>query len=289
MAYGGNEESLLRGRERQETTVGCSSSSTSPVGPLHCDPLDQMESILDGSFPEASQVESMDLRGTQPARGNSPGIQISSLRSAGDATFLVPSFCRSICKNYSDLHIGGDQVLPLSANFERQVHVNVQAPGPFLQLCDVPPPSEDSPPRRPTQIGLVLPIRRGSNHWRNGSGRDRSFLLQGRDGPFTNSLLNNYLEQKFLDLYQQYMMENMARNSGSVCTLLASEMVMTSLDQITLQLSREGNLEAGVAKGMVLSCLMRVAGEVESSEISTPFLQISSDASKEDLNQYKEQ
>ncbi|XP_077584733.1 TLR adapter interacting with SLC15A4 on the lysosome [Stigmatopora nigra] len=284
MAYEENEESCLLGLERQETTIGCSSSSTSHVVPPHCDPLD-------GSFPEASQVESTDLRRTQSALGNSPGIQISSLRSAGDATFLVPSFCRSICKNYSDLHIGGDQVLPLSANFEHQIHVEVQAPpGPFLQLCDVPPPGEeDSLPRRSAQIGLLLPFRGGSNHWRNGSGRDRSFFLQGRDGPFTNSLLNNYLEQKLLDLYQQYMMEKMARNSGSVCPLLASEMVMTSLDQITLQLSREGNLDAGVAKGMLLSCLMRVAGEVESSEISTPVLQISSDTSKEDLNQYKEQ
>ncbi|KAK7882405.1 hypothetical protein WMY93_028579 [Mugilogobius chulae] len=118
------------------------------------------------------------------------------------------------------------------------------------------------------------------SQWRHGSGRDRSFFLQGREGPFSNSLLNHYLEQKLQDLYQQYMMENMAKEdaqSGPMCPLLGSELVLTSLDQITLQLSKEGNLEAGVAKDMVLSCLLRVAGDMQSGEISTPFLQISNE------------
>nr|XP_061799924.1 TLR adapter interacting with SLC15A4 on the lysosome-like [Nerophis lumbriciformis] len=282
MAYGEAEESYLPGRDSREITVGSSSR-------LHRNPSEQGGCTINESFPEVSQLESTDLCRTRQGSENSPGIQISSPRSGGDTTFLVRSFCQSICKNYSDLHIGGDQVLPLSANVEEQVHVDAQAVGPFLQSCDVPPPGEDSPPRGAAQIALMLPLRGGSNHWRNGSGRDRSFLLQGREGPFTNSLLNSYLEQKLLDLYQQYMMENMARNSGPVCPLLGSEMIMTSLDQITLQLSRDGNLEAGVAKDMVLSCFLRVAGEVESSEISTPVLQISSDASREHVNQHKEQ
>ncbi|XP_061648737.1 TLR adapter interacting with SLC15A4 on the lysosome [Phyllopteryx taeniolatus] len=284
MAYLHAEESSLPCRERQQSTVGASSRSAGVVTHLRHNP-----DVAGGSPPEVSQLESLDLYRTQPGIENSLGIQIPSPRSGGDATFLVPSFCQSICQNYSDLHIGGDQVLPLSADSGEQVRVDAQAAGPFLQSCDVPPPGEDSPPRRAAQVGLLPPLRGGSNHWRQGSGRDRSFLLQGREGPYTNSLLNGYLEQKLLDLYQQYMMENMARNSGPVCSLLGSEMVLTSLDQITLQLSRDGNLEAGVAKDMVLSCLLRVAGEVESSEISTPFLQISSDVSKEHINQYKEQ
>ncbi|XP_061696530.1 TLR adapter interacting with SLC15A4 on the lysosome [Syngnathoides biaculeatus] len=284
MAYGEAEESSLPCRERRQSAVGSPSRAAGGVTRS-----EQGAGVAGGSPPEVSQLESLDLYRTQLGREDSLGIQIPSPRSGGDATFLVPSFCQSICQNYSDLHIGGDQVLPLSADNPEQVHADAQAEGPFLQSCDVPPPGEDSPPRRTAQSGLLLPLRGGSSQWRQGSGRDRSFLFQGREGPFTNSLLNDYLEKKLLDLFQQYVMENMARNSGPTCSLLGSEMVLTSLDQITSQLSRDRNLEVGVAKDMVLSCLLRVAGEVESSEISTPFLQISSDVSKEHTNQYKEQ
>uniref|UniRef100_A0A3Q2VB32 TLR adaptor interacting with endolysosomal SLC15A4 n=1 Tax=Haplochromis burtoni TaxID=8153 RepID=A0A3Q2VB32_HAPBU len=206
--------------------------------------------------------------------------------SGGDTPFLVPSFCQSFCKNYSDLHIAGDQVLPLSANnCELRVCANVPDVGPFIQSCDVPPAVEDSLQGHEARDGMLFPLRGGSNRWRLGSGRDRSFLLQGHEGPFSNSLLNHYLEQKLLDLYQQYMMENMARegapgsdsDASAICPLLGSELVLTSLDQITLQLSREGNMEAGLAKDMVLSCFLRVAGDMQSSEISTPFLQISNE------------
>ncbi|XP_037095562.1 TLR adapter interacting with SLC15A4 on the lysosome [Syngnathus acus] len=289
MAYEEAEESCHPQCERQESTVGSSSRSTGGIVHHHHNSSEQEGGMVGENPPEFSQLESLDLYKTQPVRENSSGIHIVSPRLGGDATFLVPSFCQSICQNYSDLHIGGDQVLPLSDDNLDQVHADTEAVGPFLQSCDVPPPGEDSPPRRATQIGLLLSLKGGSNHWRHGSGRDRSFFSQGREGPFTNSLLNGYLEQKLLDLYQQHMMENMARNSGPVCPLLASEMVLTSLDQITLQLSRDGNLEAGMAKDMVMSCLLRVAGEAESSEISTPFLQISSDGSKELFNQDKEQ
>uniref|UniRef100_A0A8C2ZPM5 TLR adaptor interacting with endolysosomal SLC15A4 n=1 Tax=Cyclopterus lumpus TaxID=8103 RepID=A0A8C2ZPM5_CYCLU len=217
----------------------------------------------------------------------SPRIEIpAQARSVADAPFLVPSSCQSICQNYSDLLIGGDQVLPLPTNDgELRLCTDTQAVGPFLQSCDVPPAAEDSPPGKTPQGERLHPPRGGSNRWRLGSARDRSVLFQGREGPFSNSLLNHYLEQKLLDLYQQYMMENMAREGAPgadsdpvpMCPLLCSELVLTSLDQITLQLSWEGNLEAGLAKDMVLSCLLRVAGDMQSSEISTPFLQISND------------
>ncbi|XP_028292538.1 uncharacterized protein CXorf21 [Gouania willdenowi] len=215
----------------------------------------------------------------QPGRQMSPEIDIPH----GDTDFLVPSFCESICKNYSDLHIGGDQVLPLFAhNAELQVCANPEAIGPFLQSGDVLPAVE-SLQGAPSQGGALVRQRGASSRWWLGGGRDRSFLFQGCERPFSNSLLNHYLETKVLDLYQQYMMENMERegSAGSnspaigISPLLGSELVVTSLDQITLQLSREGNLEAGLAKDMVLSCLLRVAGDTHSCEISTPVLQIS--------------
>lgn len=232
---------------------------------------------------------------SQLNRQISPEIEIPAQScSSVDSPFLVPSYCQSICKNYSDLQIGGEQVLPLSGNDgELRLCPDAQAAGPFLQSCDVLPAVEDSPPEQTSHGGFLLPLRGGSNRWRAGSTRDRSFLFQDREGPFSNSLLNHYLEEKLLDLYQQYMMENIARagdpHPGAMWPLLGSELMLTSLDQITLQLSREGNLEAGLAKDMVLSCLLRVAGDKQSSEISTPFLQISNVASREQLMEVEEE
>ncbi|KAM6986725.1 TLR adapter interacting with SLC15A4 on the lysosome [Aplochiton taeniatus] len=206
------------------------------------------------------------------------------VHSGGDVPFLVPSSCQSICENYSDLHIGGDQVLPLSAHKGELLPCSEnQAEGPFLQSCDVPPAGEESLSDPTCQAGPKM--RGGSSRWKQVSVGDRSFLFQGLEGPFSNSLLNRYLEHKLLDLYQQYMLENMAKHgAGSLETdpsspglLLGSELILTSLDQITQQLSREGNLEAGRAKDMVISCLLRVAGSLQSTEISTPMLQISTE------------
>ncbi|CAL9690002.1 unnamed protein product [Knipowitschia caucasica] len=240
----------------------CSRHSSSP-GPL--------KTPRDSGLQRTPSLQSLDLERvwSVPQRSAEMAILSQNL-SSSDSPFLVPSFCQSICQNYSDLHIAGDQVLPLSANVGEFGSNKLKTAGPFLHSCDVQPPLDQS-----LQAGPVFPVKRGSNPWKQGSGRDRSFFLQGREGPFTNSLLNHYLEQKLQDLYQQYMMENMAKEAGSPCPLLGSELVLTSLDHLTLQLSKEGNLEAGVAKDLVLSCLLRVAGEM-SGEISTPFLQISS-------------
>eukprot|EP00063_Salmo_salar_P054914 XP_014029749.1 PREDICTED: uncharacterized protein LOC106586714 [Salmo salar] len=234
-----------------------------------------------------SPPQDLHSQSPHPDRHISPEMEIPGQAcSGGEVPFLVPSFCQSICQNYSDLHIGGDQVLPLLAHDGEVLPCSDnQANGPFLHSCDVPPAAEDSPPDRATEDGLLRPLQwgsgLGSSRWRAGSGRDRSVLLQGLEGPLSNSLLNRYLENKILDLYQQYMLENMAHDGGYVeglpCSLLASELILTSLDQITLQLSREGHLEAGRAKDMVLSCLLRVASGLQSSEISTPLLQISTD------------
>lgn len=260
----------------------------------HTDGSDNMSASLELYI---SPLQSLNLQGAFTGRQISPEIKIPAQAGSGggDTPFLVPSFCQSICQNYSDLHIGGEQVLPLSANEgEVRVCTEAQAVGPFLQSCDVLPAVEDAPPGQASQSSLLYPLRRGSNHWRQGSGRDLSFLFQGREGPFSNSFLNHYLEEKLLDLYQQYMMENIVReansdsDAGNICPLLCSELVLTSLDEITLQLSREGNMEAGLAKDMVLSCLLRVAGDMQSSEISTPFLQISNETSREQLTENKE-
>ncbi|XP_073768947.1 TLR adapter interacting with SLC15A4 on the lysosome [Danio rerio] len=179
--------------------------------------------------------------------------------------FLVPSSCHSICQHYSDLHIAGGQVLPLSphAGDIQGHHSQDPQPGPFLVSEDVPSPSLLPP--------LVHEFR-SSRRWKEESGRERPSLLQF-SRPLSNSQLNGYLEQKLLELYRQYLTEGPAVSRP----VMASELLQTSLDQMTLQLSREQNMETARAKDMLLSCLLRVTSTYQSSEISTPLLQISTE------------
>ncbi|XP_026886878.2 protein CXorf21 [Electrophorus electricus] len=198
------------------------------------------------------------------SRHLSPGVGIPGRTgSPGPETFLVPSSCHSICQHYSDLHIAGGQVLPLSPSAEDPQNSYLQEPhpGPFLVSGDVPPPSLLPP---------LLPETRSSRHWREGSGRERASLLQA-SRPLSNSQLNVYLEQKLLELYREYLSEGPAGPRP----VMASELLQCSLEQMTLQLSREHKLETTRAKDMLLSCLLRATSSQQSSEISTPLLQIS--------------
>lgn len=194
----------------------------------------------------------------------SPGVGIPGrAESSGAEAFLVPSSCQSICQHYSDLHIAGGQVLPLSpgAGDPEGSYLQDLHPGPFLLSGDVPPPSLLPPPQVPEPR---------TSRWREGSGRERPSLLQ--DGrPLSNSQLNIYLEQKLLELYKEYLTEGPAGPRP----LMASELLQSSLEQITLQLSREQKMETARAKDMLLSFLLRATSSQQSSQISTPQLQIS--------------
>ncbi|XP_043104239.1 TLR adapter interacting with SLC15A4 on the lysosome [Puntigrus tetrazona] len=203
-----------------------------------------------------------------PAAGRQlpKGVDIPRHADAPETeAFLVPSSCHSICQHYGDLHIAGGQVLPLSPSAADVQGNLIQDPqtGPFLLSGDVPSPS------------LLPPLvheYRSSRRWREESGRERPSLLQF-SRPLSNSQLNGYLEQKLLELYKQYLTEGPAASRP----VMASELLQTSLDQMTLQLSREQNLETARAKDMLLSCLLRVTSSYQSSEISTPLLQISTE------------
>ncbi len=205
---------------------------------------------------------------TDPAAGRqlAMGVDIPRHADAQETeAFLVPSSCHSICQHYSDLHIAGGQVLPLIPSAGDLQGNLIQDPqtGPFLLSGDVPSPS------------LLPPLvheYRNSRRWREESGRERPSLLQF-SRPLSNSQLNGYLEQKLMELYKQYLTEGPAVTRP----VMASELLQTSLDQITLQLSREQNMETARAKDMLLSCLLRVTSSYQSSEISTPLLQISNE------------
>ncbi|XP_078268168.1 TLR adapter interacting with SLC15A4 on the lysosome-like [Rhinoraja longicauda] len=101
---------------------------------------------------------------------------------------------------------------------------------------------------------------------------DRSIILQRE--PLSNSVLNNYMEQKITELYKQYLEDNMTKYA-SPTGIVSSHFLMANVDQISQQISLENNMEPMKAKDMVLNCLRSIACATYSSDICTPILQIS--------------
>ncbi|XP_006139730.2 TLR adapter interacting with SLC15A4 on the lysosome [Pelodiscus sinensis] len=195
-------------------------------------------------------------------RQTSPADDMSEGSTSRD-TYLVPSSCKSICKNYSDLHIAGGHVMPISSvatDFTCDSGI-----GPFLESSEIPPPMESM--IMPPSNVIHKPVQGYSSCWRVTS------IMQHQQ-PLSNSMLNDYLEQKVMELYKQYIMDSMV-NSASPTQIMASELIMTNVDQISMQISREKNMETTKAKDMVINCLLRLASGKVSTEISTPSLHIS--------------
>lgn len=196
-------------------------------------------------------------------RQTSPAVEICIGSTVNRDTYLVPSSCNSICKNYNDLHIAGGQVMPVSSvktdfNYDSGI-------GPFLESSEIPPPMESiSVP--PTEVSRK-PTQRYSSCWQVAS------IMQHQQ-PLSNSILNDYLEEKVVELYKQYILDGMG-NGASPTRILASEFIMTNVDQISVKLSQERNMKTTKAKDMVISCLLRLASEKTSTEMSTPSLHIS--------------
>lgn len=196
-------------------------------------------------------------------RQTSSAVEICTGSAMSKEAYLVPSSCKSICKNYSDLHIAGDQVMPMNSvktdfNYDSGI-------GPFLESSEIPSPMESiavpcaAIPRKPAQ--------RYSSCWQVTS------IMQHQQ-PLSNSVLNNYLEEKVVELYKQYIMDSLS-NNASPTQILASEFIMTNVDQISMKLSQERNMKTTKAKDMVINCLLRVASGKMSTEMSTPSLHIS--------------
>ncbi|XP_062039238.1 TLR adapter interacting with SLC15A4 on the lysosome [Lepus europaeus] len=196
---------------------------------------------------------------------NMPAVEIC--RESSRETYLVPPSCKSICKNYNDLHIAGGQVMAInsvSTDFPSESSFEY---GPLLKSSEIPLPMEDSISTHPSDFP-PKPVQRYSSYWRITSIKEKSSLQMQK--PISNAVLNEYLEQKVVELYKQYIMDTMFHDS-SPTQILASELIMTSVDQISLQVSRDNNLEASKAKDIVISRLLQLV----STEISTPSLHIS--------------
>ncbi|XP_074839486.1 TLR adapter interacting with SLC15A4 on the lysosome [Carettochelys insculpta] len=202
------------------------------------------------------------IQSTEFKRQTSPPRDMPGGSTSRD-TYLVPSSCESICKNYNDLHIAGGHVMPIGSvttDFACDSGLS-----PFLESSEIPPPMESI--KMPPSDLIRKPTQGYSSCWRVSS-------IMQHPQPLSNSMLNDYLEQKVVELYKQYIMDSMV-NSPSPTQIMASELIMTNVDQISMQISREGNMETTRAKDMVINCLLRLASGKLSTEISTPSLHIS--------------
>ncbi|XP_069799104.1 TLR adapter interacting with SLC15A4 on the lysosome-like [Dendropsophus ebraccatus] len=163
----------------------------------------------------------------------------------------------SIYKNYPDLHIAGDHIL-------HKVDSG----------CILDTDSEDGP------VLLSADIDSSSLHNENPGGlleegaapSIESHILPS--APFSNSVLNGFLEKKMQELYKQCYEETL-RAGSSPQPLLWSTILMHNVHQISLQISQEHNVDQTKVKEAVLQGLCCATSGV-SSEFITPTLHISS-------------
>lgn len=171
--------------------------------------------------------------------------------------------CSSIYTNYPDLQIGGDHI---GCGRDSGCILDLECEltdGPILLSMDIPP--GHSPNNRSSQQLPVL------NMFMSDESRDKGSINPGQ--PLSNSLLNICMEKKLEELYKQLLADNVTL-FGSPTKFLSSSFFLNSVNQVSVQLSQEQNIEASKAREVLLHCLRSVVSG-SSSEISTPNLQIS--------------
>ncbi|XP_002186712.4 TLR adapter interacting with SLC15A4 on the lysosome-like [Taeniopygia guttata] len=230
-----------------------------------------------GSCPRWGSVEKEPARDQEMlVKGTaSPALHIPRRGGSLDQVDLYRSWpCNSIYQDYPDLQIGGDRVGGHTCDSGCVLdHVCDELPdGPVLLSIDIPlgqsPQCEH--PKKPS--GMSLP---------GDEAGERSLVLS--EEPLSNSTLNKYMEAKVAELYKQFFDESLAR-CGSITNLLTCSWIRNSLDQISVQISQEQNIETSKARGALLHSLAlfssRNAPNRNSSEFSTPNLQISNIGAK---------
>ncbi|XP_078066468.1 TLR adapter interacting with SLC15A4 on the lysosome-like [Mustelus asterias] len=238
----------------------------------------------------SAEENSQSLGGTIHEQGES--LHFQSEKAAADLNTRVPMFGRktsntldipksarcseneldlyrswsTTCQSYTDLQIGGDNITPNSP-------INTCC---FMdhdyEICDWP-----TFQLKNQSVGPFIPGSLYEGGQRSGMdalfNSDKSIALLKE--PLSNSVLNRYMENKITELYKQYLEDNMTK-CASPTKILGSHFLMTNIDQISLQISHEKNMEPTKAKDIVLNCLLSVACATNSSDICTPNLQISS-------------
>lgn len=189
--------------------------------------------------------------------------------------------CTSIYQNYPDLQIGGDQVGNMydSGCFVEHIH-DVALNGPLLLSEDIP--LGHSPIIKPLEKLSASKLLNGDEI------REKSMLFHKQ--PLSNSMLNKYMENKLDEVYKQFLEENLTK-CLSITNLMASNLLMNNVNQFTLQISQEQNIEASKAQEALphffSRCNLYNISHGNSSEFSTPNLQISNQRSREFVSNVK--
>ncbi|KAM8964738.1 protein CXorf21 homolog [Sarcophilus harrisii] len=247
---------------------------------------------LDSGPPASCPEYSKDMCQQRSADGVAmQGQQSTALQGNASAALQIPQrappeeseldlyrswSCASICQNYPDLHIGGNRVGHAydSGCFMDHAHDETFT-GPLLLSEDILLGRSPIPSRQPPMAYKFLP---------GDEVRERSILLHKQ--PLSDSLLNSYVEKKVDELYKQVFEENLTR-CRSVTSLVASNLLMNNLNHISLQISQEQNIEVSRAREALLQSMalrsLYYASKGNSSELSTPNLQISSQTKWEKL------
>ncbi|XP_075041957.1 TLR adapter interacting with SLC15A4 on the lysosome-like [Mixophyes fleayi] len=167
----------------------------------------------------------------------------------------------SIYRNYPDLHIGGDHILNNKKDSGCVLDLESEfQDGPVLLSVDI---DSSSPPGE----SLAGPLVEGVLH------SEESNLFPS--APFSNSVLNGFLEKKMQELYKQCIEENLVTNA-SPNHLLWSSILKHNVHQLSMQISQEHNVGHSRAKEAILQCLCSAT----SSEFITPILLISKQETK---------
>ncbi|XP_016060606.1 PREDICTED: uncharacterized protein CXorf21-like [Miniopterus natalensis] len=180
----------------------------------------------------------------------------------------------SICQNYPDLQIGGEHMGNIYDSSCFVEHILDDAfNSPLLLSVDIPL----------GHSSIIEPLEKlPASKLLNGDEiREKSILFHKQ--PLSNSMLNNYMEKKVDELYQQFLEENLTK-CLSITNLMDSNLLMNNVNQISLQISEEQNIKASKTWEALLHSFSRCnlcnISHGNSSEFSTPNLQISNQRSR---------
>ncbi|XP_062997821.1 TLR adapter interacting with SLC15A4 on the lysosome-like [Elgaria multicarinata webbii] len=178
--------------------------------------------------------------------------------------------CQSLYQNYPDLHIGGDHIADHTCDsgcIMDQTY-DERSAGPVLLSKDIR--LGHSPISEPQQNSKDTKFSHGEE------AGERSMTLHKE--PLSNSMINNYMEKKVQELYNQFLEEKLTQCS-SINHLLMSNLLMNNIGEVHRQLSHDRHIDASKATQTLLHSLalfgLQNTSNGNSSEFSTPNLQIS--------------
>ncbi|XP_015264234.1 PREDICTED: uncharacterized protein CXorf21 homolog [Gekko japonicus] len=172
---------------------------------------------------------------------------------------------QSLYQQYPDLYIGGDHIADHMCDSGCIMDQTDDEPpvGPVLFSEDIPP--GQSPLTEPSHKGKAVKL------WAGDEVGERSITLHRQ--PLSNSVINNYMEKKFQELYKQFLDEKLTR-----CDSITHDL-LSHIGEANYQLPCEQHGEATNARKTLVRSLgllgLQDPSHGNSCEFSTPNLQIS--------------